>query len=374
MSKIEIRGVIVPSMYDDEYFWPYIQRGLITPESFFRKNLRGANKQESLEVYINSPGGSVFAGNEMINALRDWKMENKQTVNFTVGAMSASMASAMLVFAADSVKLHKNSKIMFHGVITGTEGGEGAHKDALELISKMNAELKTVLVSRFKLAPEKVDEWFAEGRMGWLSADEAKSIGLANEVIGDDANENKESNLVFNQMQQGFDLAACLKNIENPEEKMINKVKELFALDPAMQDGDVEKFVETLKRPGAVEAAYDEGMAAGVAKGKAEACEALKVSVEEANQKVAEITARMESKFAETEALKLANLDMSAKMEKLTAGLSAPEPDAPKGSVGFFAQVSELVSNGMTHDEAMIKVQREHPQLFAEMLGEANKR
>ncbi len=36
-EKIEIRGVIVPSMYDNAYFWPYIQRGVITLNLFSKK-------------------------------------------------------------------------------------------------------------------------------------------------------------------------------------------------------------------------------------------------------------------------------------------------------------------------------------------------
>ncbi len=70
MARIDIRGVIVPSDYDVSFLFPYIQKGLITPESYVRKQIE-ANKDDTLDLYINSQGGSVFAGNEMINALQD---------------------------------------------------------------------------------------------------------------------------------------------------------------------------------------------------------------------------------------------------------------------------------------------------------------
>jgi ClpP class serine protease len=46
---------------------------------------------ESVEVEINSPGGSVFAGAEMINAIKAAARDGRE-VEITVGAMAASMA------------------------------------------------------------------------------------------------------------------------------------------------------------------------------------------------------------------------------------------------------------------------------------------
>ncbi|HCE46176.1 MAG TPA: hypothetical protein DET40_21740, partial [Lentisphaeria bacterium] len=101
MSRLEVRGVIVPSLYDVEYLFSYIQRGVITPESYFRKQLAQADTKDDLEVYVNSQGGSVFAGYEMINALLDWKVKNNRKINFVIGGMAASMAAVMIIQAAD---------------------------------------------------------------------------------------------------------------------------------------------------------------------------------------------------------------------------------------------------------------------------------
>lgn len=213
MSRIDIRGVIVPSNYDSEWAQKYIEKGVITPESRFRTALAAAPVNEPLHIYINSPGGSVFAGNEMINAINAWAAQHKQPVEITIGAMAASMAAAMLVQVRSvKVSAHNNSKIMFHGAWTETVGGEGAHRDEADLLAKINADLKTALVARFNLSPEKVDGWFAEGRMGWLDAKEAKLIGLVKEIVdADDAPQKIERGAFAMLTERGMKIAAALE-------------------------------------------------------------------------------------------------------------------------------------------------------------------
>ena len=88
MSRIEVRGVIVPSEFDLDWLAQYIERGLFTPESYFRRALASVPAGEALDIYINSPGGSVFAANEIINAVREWKAATGQAVTVTLGAMA----------------------------------------------------------------------------------------------------------------------------------------------------------------------------------------------------------------------------------------------------------------------------------------------
>lgn len=214
MNRLEVRGVIVPSSYDSEWANEYITKGIMIPESRFRDILSKCSKTEALELYINSPGGSVFSGNEMINAVNAWIKETGQPVEITVGAMAASMAAAMVINTnAAKVRVHKNSKLMFHGAWTNTEGGSQAHKDEAELLDKINNDIKTTLVSRYKLSPEKVDEWFAEGRAGWLAATDAKDAGIASEIIDVDDKPHKLNKTVSTMLsERGLKLAAILES------------------------------------------------------------------------------------------------------------------------------------------------------------------
>jgi len=77
---------------------------------------------------------------------------------------------------------------MFHGAWGVQVGGSEAMKDYSEVLGKINAATKSTLLTRYELKPEQIDEWFAEGREGWLTADEMKAAGIAQEIIGvDDA-------------------------------------------------------------------------------------------------------------------------------------------------------------------------------------------
>jgi ATP-dependent protease ClpP protease subunit len=218
MNRIEIRGVIVDSYWDGDWAKQYIERGLLTPESAFRRNL-GKIKGEA-EVYINSPGGSVFAGYEMLNALTDWVSSGNKAV-IKIGAMAASAASMFAVLSGLKIVAHRNSKFMFHGAWTGAIGGSQALKDEAELLDKINGEIKTALISKYNLDPKRVEEWFAEGRMGWLTAAEAKEIGMVSEIVGQDDQVIKFSEADLALEQRGMKLAAFIEAIQiqnlNPE-------------------------------------------------------------------------------------------------------------------------------------------------------------
>lgn len=185
MNRIELRGVIVPSVYDDGWMEDYISKGMIIPESRFRSMLAEADIGEPLEVYVNSPGGSVFSAYEMINAVREWKLAHGQEVHVVLGALAASAASVFSIMVADQMKAHLNAKVMFHGASTMTLGGSETHGDTADLLDKINGDAVGRLVTRYDLQPETVAEWFAEGREGWLTAQELQEAGIVGEIIAD---------------------------------------------------------------------------------------------------------------------------------------------------------------------------------------------
>tara|TARA_R110000765_G_scaffold41596_3_gene88511 strand:- start:723 stop:2012 length:1290 start_codon:yes stop_codon:yes gene_type:complete len=213
-NRLEIRGVIVGPEYDDEWTQNYITKGMLTPESAFRRALAEADPAQPLTVYVNSPGGSVFAGNEMINAVRDWKLTHGQPVDVIIGAMAASMGAAFAVSVADDIKPHANAKMMFHGAWGGNVGGAESMQDYSDLLNKINADIKATLVARYDVSPETVAEWFAEGREGWLTATDMVSMGMAFEIIGEAAGEiDFAPEDILNIENRGLKIAALLSDL-----------------------------------------------------------------------------------------------------------------------------------------------------------------
>ena len=318
MNRIELRGVIVPSFYDTDWTQEYIEKGLITPESTFRRNLGQADAGEPLELYINSPGGSVFSAYEMINALREWKRDTKQEINIVIGAMAASAASTIVLMAGGEVSAHQNAMLMFHGATTETWAGKDGHKDAAELLEKINNEVQQVLIQKHKMNPDTVAEWFAEGRMGWMNADEAYKAGIVSEVIGSDAEEvqyGKEDLAAID--AKGLDVAALL---EEPKDGSDNAEDD--AEEPDSKNTGDEPGV-----PGGDDAEYQRGLADGIAQGKA--------------QITAEYAEQIDALKQDRDAAVAESRKFQGQADKLKTELQKAHADADKRAADLRAQIDD---------------------------------
>lgn len=207
-KRIELRGIIVGPEYDASWAESWIKRGVITPESRIRQQIAEASGQD-IDLYINSPGGSVFDGNEILNALKTHRATGAG-LTVTVGALAASMAADIVVCCGAPVKAFKNSKLMFHGSTTITWAGKQAHEDTAALLGKINADAADVLTGKFGVPKDTVDAWMAEGRMGWLTAEEAKGYGIVSEIIDAQDTAIKITRAEADSIrEQGLDVAAC---------------------------------------------------------------------------------------------------------------------------------------------------------------------
>ena len=182
MKTISIRGIIVDAWYDHAYFEPEIAAGVITPSSRFVRELRealAADAAEPVEIEINSTGGDVFAGGEMLAAIQD---AGERVARVTVGGIAASMAANIALMAARPLAVHTNSLIYFHSATSILWGGPGAHADEAELLDRVNAPM----IARLKAAgvpAARVDRGFEDGRNMVLGADECAEY-LGAEIIG----------------------------------------------------------------------------------------------------------------------------------------------------------------------------------------------
>lgn len=178
MAKtIRICGIICGSEMENEFTAPYIERGIITPLSTFVRQIEEAGG-EDLEIYINSQGGSVDSGSEMLNRIQDYKGK----VKIVVGALAASMAAEIMLLAGKRVEIHENTRVMFHSAYGCVEGGPEALKDYIKEMELMNKPAMERLI-KLGVPKEQVEEGFSEGRMFWMGADDLISYGIAHKVL-----------------------------------------------------------------------------------------------------------------------------------------------------------------------------------------------
>ena len=181
---VKIQGTIVSPDYDDAFFGSWIDKGVITPSSRVVSAVEGAD--EPIDLYINSYGGDVFAGGEMMIALLKAQAAGKlRTVE--VGSLAASMAAnivAALKANGGKVMAHANTQLMFHGCYTVAEGGAQHLEDTADSLRSIN---EAVISNLNRIGITECRAWFAEGREKWLDATEAQKLGIVDDVAEDGA-------------------------------------------------------------------------------------------------------------------------------------------------------------------------------------------
>src|SRR5580765_2029028 len=141
----------------------------------FLEDLNGLGDVSNITLRVNSPGGDVFDGVAIHNALKN----HKATVTAHVDGIAASAAS-FIAMAADKIIMPSNAFMLVHGAsgfAMGTADDIRALADDLDRIDK---SLTATYASRAKTTQAKVKALMKEDRL--MDADEAKSLGFADEV------------------------------------------------------------------------------------------------------------------------------------------------------------------------------------------------
>src|SRR5690625_3670752 len=126
-----------------------------TTASSFKKELDELGDVDQINLYVNSPGGSVFEGITIHNMLK----RHKAKVVAHVDALAASVAS-VIIMAADEIRMPSNSMLMIHnpwGVFLGNATDLRKHADDLDRIG--NSSKQSYLTKAGdKLSDEKLQE------------------------------------------------------------------------------------------------------------------------------------------------------------------------------------------------------------------------
>ncbi len=178
-KRIELRGVILDASFDFEWLGKYVDKGIFTPESRIRSQLKAAAEAgDDVELYISSQGGSVVAGNEIIAAFADYPHGK----SITVGAFAASMAANIALQAGVPVRAHNNTLFLFHGAWGVTLGGKDAHGDSAKMLDQINEPIRAALAAK-GVPADMIEAGFGEGRELTMTAAEAKEWGIVSEII-----------------------------------------------------------------------------------------------------------------------------------------------------------------------------------------------
>jgi ATP-dependent Clp protease protease subunit len=141
--------------------------------------LESTNPNRDIQIYVNSPGGSVYAG----LAIYDTMQYISSDVATICTGMAASMG-AVLMTAGEKGKRTAlpHSRIMIHQPLGGAQGQASDIEITYKEISKLKKELYDILAHHSGQPYEKIEK--DSDRDYWMTADEAKEYGFIDEVLG----------------------------------------------------------------------------------------------------------------------------------------------------------------------------------------------
>src|SRR5246500_5487081 len=140
--------------------------------------LQMEDPKRDINIYINSPGGSVTAGLAIYDTMQYVTCD---VATYCVG-VAASMG-AILLTAGTKGKRYAlpNSDIMIHQVSGGAQGSASDVERTVEWMFKIKKRLIHILLAHTGKSNEQVQ--IDSDRDYWMSADEAKAYGLVDEVV-----------------------------------------------------------------------------------------------------------------------------------------------------------------------------------------------
>lgn len=136
---------------------------------------------ESVEVEINSPGGSVFEGNRIYSALRGMAARGVE-ITTTVNGLAASMGSVILM-AGDKRNMTHGSRIMIHEASTMAWGDARTLRKQADLLEGISAEIAGIYAERTGGDEKAIRQLMLAET--WMTADQAKTSGFVHNVIKD---------------------------------------------------------------------------------------------------------------------------------------------------------------------------------------------
>ncbi|MDO5707974.1 MAG: ATP-dependent Clp endopeptidase proteolytic subunit ClpP [Andreesenia angusta] len=140
--------------------------------------LEAEDPDKDIQIYINSPGGSITAG----FAIYDTMQYIKPDVSTICIGMSASMGAFLLAAGTKGKRFAlPNSEIMIHQPLGGTRGQAEDIRIHAERIIEMRSRLNEILSERTGQPLEVIEK--DTDRDKFMTADKAKEYGLIDEVI-----------------------------------------------------------------------------------------------------------------------------------------------------------------------------------------------
>lgn len=170
LGELMIYGII-------EDFESWYDEDSVTPKAVDTA-LKDMGEVSTLNIRINSYGGSCFAGNAILTMLNRFPADK----NVYIEGLCASMASVIACGVNGKVYMSDNSLMMTHPASSLAIGNAKDLREGADLLDKVDGIIRGIYAKRFKGAPEELDALLNYDTDKWIAADEALEMGLIDEI------------------------------------------------------------------------------------------------------------------------------------------------------------------------------------------------
>lgn len=130
---------------------------------------------KTIRLRIHSPGGSVFEGINIFNALR----RHGAKIEVHIDALAASIAS-IIAMAGDEIHMAENAYLMIHNPWSIAIGDADEMVKTAELLEKLQSTMAGIYAKRSGKTADEAQEWMNEET--WFTAADAQAAGLIDAV------------------------------------------------------------------------------------------------------------------------------------------------------------------------------------------------
>ena len=167
---------VVAAKKDDEeseiLIFDYVGYPYNDPRDF----IQALSEMGNVTIRINSPGGDVFDGMVLVNAIAS----HKGIVTTRVEGLAASMASVIAV-SGKKVQAYDNTMLMIHNAWTFAMGNQYDMQDTADLLEKIDGNILDTYQNKSKKGKKAIAEMMKA--TSWMTAKEAKDHGFIDEIV-----------------------------------------------------------------------------------------------------------------------------------------------------------------------------------------------
>ena len=169
-SRLMMDRIIFLGTQVDDYTANVIQAQLLYLDS--------ADPGKDISIYLNTPGGSVYAGLGIYDTMQ---FISSDVATICTG-MAASMGAVLMTAGAKGKRSAlKHARIMIHQPMGGAQGQASDIEITAREIQKLKKEFYTIIAEHSGNTYERIEQ--DSDRDYWMTAEEAKAYGMIDEVL-----------------------------------------------------------------------------------------------------------------------------------------------------------------------------------------------